>query len=143
MCKRGFTLIELLLVIVLLSIVGIIVFPIGARFYQVQVVADTVSELVDTLRTAQNFSITQKHDSSHGVKVVDNSLVLFQGLSYDTRATQEDVTVAFPAIVSLSGLDEVVFTQESGIPDAAHVIDITVQDHSEQITITTAGTIEP
>lgn len=142
MSKQGFTLIEFLLVIVLLSILAAITIPMNLRFFKLQAVSDTSTELVDVLRTAQLFALAQRHDSAYGVKLLDSNFILFEGASYDTRVTSEDVSIPFSGAATISGFDEVVFEQGTGMPDFVGAIMVVSGEQEDEVSINTVGTIE-
>lgn len=142
MNKQGFTLIELLLVIVLLSLLVVTVIPISLRFFKLQTVSDTSVELVELLRTAQMFARTQRHDSAYGVKMLDNTFVLFEGESYATRITSEDSSSSLSLGTTVTGFDEIVFEQGTGAADFSGVITIVTLDHENTVRINSSGLIE-
>ena len=142
MNKQGFTLIELLLVMVLLSMLVAVAVPVSLRFFKMQIVSDTSTELVDLLRTAQMFALTQRHNSAYGVKMVENTFVLFEGESYAARVTAEDVSFPFPNTATVSGIDEIVFNQGTGLTAFNGVITVTTLDHVDTVQINPVGSIE-
>lgn len=138
----GFSLIELLLVIALLGIVGVAAFPLGTNLYRMQVLQDTRDSLVTTLRQAQVYAMAQKNDASHGVKFLGNSYVLFEGDSYDTRNESNDFAINVASNIALSGLDEVVFAQFTGLPSATGTITLSLHDEVRELHVLSAGITE-
>lgn len=139
MRARGFSLIELLLVIALLAIVSLSVFPYGVTLYRTQVLKDTHGSLAASLRQAQMYALTQKGDTNHGVKLLADSYVVFEGDSYATRDEAVDQVVMWAPPVTVSGLEEVVFARSSGLPSATGTITLTVETESLALQILPAG----
>lgn len=133
---------ELLLVMVLLSMLAAVTIPVSLRFFKLQSVSDTSSELIDLLRTAQVFALTNRHDSAYGVKLVENTFVLFEGESYDTRVVTEDVPFRFSRTATVAGFDEIVFEQRTGLTNVSNSITVSTLGQEDIVRINTAGVIE-
>jgi len=114
---NGFTLIEILITVSLISILGFFLFSIGLNFYKSQQLETQAQEILQTLRRAQSKATSVELDSSFGV-YFDNAnkkYILFKGDSYspgDPYNEEFDLS----AIITLSGLSEVVFLKLEGIP---------------------------
>lgn len=137
----GFTLIELLLVMALIFVIGSLSFALGLSFFKQGLVDDTAGDIVGILEKAQFESIGQKNDSAFGVKILPRSYVLFQGQSYAERITSEDESFTLPTTIQATGLSEVVFMQQSGLPTATGTISLSLDDAVEVVSINAKGTI--
>jgi len=139
---RGFTLIELLLVIALVVLFGAVLFPIGISSYQSQVLSQTKEEVIHSLRFAQTFAMSGKHDSAFGIKIVSEGYILFEGNAYTSRVEANDEFFSVPGVISFSGIDEIVFTKLSGTPSITGTIIISSQNREEFVRILPGGVIE-
>lgn len=139
---RGFTLLELLIVISLMFIVGTFSFIVGASFLRVQALDEVSGDLTSVLRRAHSQAVFQKNDSSHGIKILSNSYVLFEGDSYTARTVSEDETFFVSSATFFAGLDEVVFLKLTGLPNATGTITVLVHEEQKDIYINNQGRIE-
>lgn len=139
---RGFTLLELLLVISVAIIIAGLTTPIGVRFFQTQTLDETTSSILGTIRRAQNQAVFQKNDSVFGVKFLFGSYVLFQGSSYASRIQSEDESFTLSSGIATSGIDEVVFTKRTAIPNIIGTLIITFGNDSQALNINAQGKVE-
>lgn len=137
----GFSLIELLLVITLFSIVAAAAYPLSISFYQGQLMSEVQTGLEITLQRASHHARSQKNDSAHGVKLLADSYVLFQGDSYDSRITAMDSVAAFPSSLVHTGIDEIVFLQRTGAATATGTISLEYANTAATIRINAAGVV--
>lgn len=138
---RGFTLFEILIVIGVMAILASLTLPFGFNFYKSQQL-ETQSQLVlQVLRLGQSKSIFQENDSSFGIYFANNSYALFQGSSWIGRNSLYDQSFNLPSIISLSGLQEVVFSKMEGLPNATGNIVLNNGLDSRTININALGRI--
>ncbi len=139
---KGFSLIEFMLVVALVGVVSVITFPMSLSLYNSQIFSDAHNGLIDSLRVAHSYALTQKNDTSHGVKIFEDYYVVFEGVSYVARDQEMDVSVSLSDTISFSGLHEVVFDQFTGYVNESS--DIVLADAYQQATITVSqiGVIE-
>ena len=138
----GFTLIELLLVITLITLIGIISSPIGISFYRSQLLNETSDGLVSALRQAQSFSMSGKNEHSYGVRILPDAYIIFEGDTYGTRLEGEDQIFPVAAAVTISGIDELVFSKFVGAPNTEGIISVAAGLKETQIEILPSGNIE-
>ncbi len=138
----GFTLIEISLVIACTAILLAFTIPATLRFLESQNLTETANTLVSSLRQAHNQAVFQKNDSSFGIKFLTNSYVLFQGSSYASRTTSEDITIPLSSSITLSGMNEIVFTKRTGLPNTTGTILLQSGSKSLSIIINQQGVIE-
>lgn len=138
----GFTLIELLLVIALMLILGVFMLPVGISYYRTSVLNETTEKIETILRDAYNGSRTGKHETAFGVKFDTDGYTLFEGASYDARVITEDYFVPLPAVISTSGISEIVFSEIEGVPSVSGTLTITYGSREKNIIIEPTGHIE-
>jgi prepilin-type N-terminal cleavage/methylation domain-containing protein len=139
---KGFTLIELLIVAMLTLLIAALMFPVGLNFYQGQVLDETTSDILNTLRRAQSQASFQKNDSAFGVRFSSTSYTLFQGSSYSARTQSEDEDFSLSGVIFTSGLSEIVFAKRTGIPSATGTITVSYGSDSEGILVKGRGIVE-
>ncbi|MFZ2252829.1 MAG: hypothetical protein WAW13_01490 [Minisyncoccia bacterium] len=138
----GFTLIELLLVIALMTTIGIFASAIGISFYQSQLLHETSDGLVSTLRQAQNYAISGRHDSAFGVALQEDAYILFEGDSYNTRVVSEDMIFHMASTISVSGPNEIVFSLIQGAPSNTGIFSISLGTKETHFEIMASGNID-
>ncbi len=113
----GFTLTEILLVVSLIVILAAFTVPVYQSF-QVKTDLDiAATTLAQSLRRAGLLSRGAKGDSSWGIKTFPSNFILFKGANYSLRDPAFDEQSDLPGSLSLSGLDEVVFSKLAGEPN--------------------------
>ena len=137
----GFTLIESLLVVALFGVVAVFMFPLTLSFYNVQILSEIEIGVQTALQNAQVNAVTQKNDSAHGVKMLSDSYVLFQGDSYLTRNTLLDTPILYPSTLEYTGVDEIVFEQYTGKPSATGTLSFEYAHESKIVTVYDSGFI--
>jgi len=122
--NRGFTIIELIIVITIFVIIFAGTSVVIANLYGKQNLKNHGLRLVDDLREAYTNSVSQKNNSTWGVKLDTTTnpdrYVIFKGTAYTLRDASFDRVVVFPAGVFLNqislngGGTELLFGQGSG-----------------------------
>jgi len=92
---RGFTITELLIVIAVGIILTASAIPIYGNFAAKAHLNESATQLVQTLRTAREYSVSRYNDSAWGVFIdinlmSDDGYILYQGDSYATRDVSYD-----------------------------------------------------
>lgn len=139
---RGFTFIELMLVIALITLIGAFIAPVGLSYYQSQLLNETSDGLVSALRQAQSFAYTGRHNHAFGVFVTADAYTIFEGDTYASRIISEDMIFPIASTVTVSGLQEIVFSEMSGIPRATGVVTAVSGNKMSHIDILPSGNIE-
>lgn len=113
----GFTFVEIILVVALLAVSSGMVAPIYFSAKNKDDLSNSVHIVVSSLRRAQLFSMAVKEDSSWGVKMVDNDIVIFKGDNYLSREVEWDESFSINKNISQSGIDEIFFSKLNGRPN--------------------------
>lgn len=138
---RGFTLFEILIVFGIIAILASLTLPLGLDFYKNQQL-ETQSQLVlQALRLAQSKAMFQERDSEFGVYFSGREYALFKGNSYASRDSQYDESFNLPAVITLSGLSEAVFSKMEGSPNVTGDIVLSNGFNIRTININEAGRI--
>ena len=142
MKNAGFTIIELLLSVSIITIIAGISVPIYQSF---QVRSDLDIAAVSTaqsLRRAQVLSQAVDGDTSWGIKIQSESIMVFKGESFATRDTTFDELFSVPTSITPSEVSEVVFTKFTGLPQTTGIITFTSNaNETRTITINAKGMV--
>ena len=138
--KRGFTLVEIVVVMGLFAVLAGFGLFLSIDFYRSYAFRAERDMLISVLQKARSQALNNIRESPHGVRVEEDSYILFQGGSYDPTDPANQAIAAAPSI-SHTGLSEVVFTQLSGGANASGTIDITDGLRTVSISINNAGRI--
>jgi len=114
--SQGFSLIEMLLSIALIGVLAGLSVPVYSGYVghnDVHIAAQTVTQ---AYRHAQQYARSGEGDSEWGVRVVNGSVTVFKGGSYATRDTAYDEEFVLSQGMSVSGIEECVFTKMTGNP---------------------------
>lgn len=132
----GFTLIEILLSVAIISIVASLSLPILSSFNDRNDLDITAQGIASGLRRAQTYARGVNGDSQWGVRVQSGSATVFKGSSYGTRDTAYDETTTIPALLTPTGLSDVVFSKLEGAPSQTGTITLTNTNTNETRAIT-------
>ena len=138
----GFTLVELLLSVALMTVLLGISMPVYRTLYVDNDLEIIASITTDTLRRAQVLSYANEGNSSWGVHVSSDSIILFKGSSYAARDASFDEISTLSAGTTPSGITDIVFTRLSGLPQTTGSITLTTNSGSKTISINTKGMVE-
>lgn len=145
MLKRktlGFTLIEVLLALATIAAISAVMAPVYGYFYNRNNLDNAVQQVVGDLRRAQTLSRGAEMDSAWGVYVSSTSATTFMGSTYATRNTTYDEVENLNSLISVSGLNEVVFLKATGTPTTNGTLTLTSNNNeSRNISINSQGTI--
>jgi type IV fimbrial biogenesis protein FimU len=126
---KGFTLIELLVVIAILLIIVSISIPLYGNIQQSTQLNDVSSNIIQTIRIAQNRASSGFNNSNHGVyfDVSNDRFVLYQGDSYLTRSSAYDRVFEYGEVLDITTTltgNEINFSKGVGEPDNVGDINI-------------------
>lgn len=139
--KEAFTLIEILLVVSIFAILVAFTAPLGIDFYGNQQMDSDSAALVSALRSAQLKAMSAENDSSFGVYLTNSGYTLFKGNSYASRDGRYDEIREFSPSNALSGLQEIIFSKLTGVPNATGTIILVNESASSTIDINEVGRI--
>jgi len=140
--KIGFTLLELILVVALISITSAIVAPVYFSAKSADDLDNSANALASSLRKAQLLSMAVEGDSSWGVKLINENVVIFKGVDYLSRDSAWDEIFKVNKNIKNSGLDEVVFSKLYGQPNLNGDIYLTDGNKNKILNINSLGVIE-
>lgn len=131
--NKAFTFLEIILTVSIFVLSASILSPIYLSAKNRDDLSTKTDILVSSLRRAQILSISGQGDSSWGVKILEDGLVIFKGDSYLTRDISQDDVVSVNKIILTEGLDEVVFTKIFG--ETNNIGDIKLKLRDKEITV--------
>lgn len=117
--KSGFTLIEILISLGIFAILFAIGLPLSLDSYRNYILNSETSNLVTLIRRAESLALSNVHNSSHGIYIEEDRIILFEGESYAARNTAFDEEFERAEVVSISGPTEIVFSALESKPNAA------------------------
>lgn len=142
--ESGFTLLEIIIVVFVLTVLGAITIPNMALFQKTPQLNNTFEEVANTLRIAQNKTLSSEGNSRYGVyfktTVTPHQYILFKGDTYASRDSSYDQTYPIPGITEFYGIttqdDEVVFNKLTGSTENSGSISLRlIEDTSQMKTI--------
>ncbi|MGB8815843.1 MAG: hypothetical protein WCC74_01195 [Minisyncoccia bacterium] len=121
--RKGFTLIELGIVIAMMVTSAILLLPVQTNYYKLNILLNTQQEMISALNQAKSAAMTNKNNSSFGVKFDDvlHTYTIFQGDSYSARVVALDQVFPMDSEISITGMDEVIFGRGTGIVSSSTV----------------------
>lgn len=148
MKNGGFTLIELIIVVGIFLLLAALVVPALVFFKRQSLLEFASQEIVNTLRLAQNKTLSSEDATSFGVYFEINKFTLFKGTSYDAGSPDNeihnlDISLRISEI-NLSGGSQAVFDRLSGTTANSGYLKIeSVQDSTkkEYVYIDSSGTV--
>ena len=111
---RGFTVFEILIVMGIFTIMVGIAAPTQLGFYLNYQFDSETDLLTALLHQARNLSMVNYNEASHGLYVLSDQFVVFEGDSYAARVQANDKKYPRNTDVAVSGATEIVFTSLSG-----------------------------
>lgn len=139
--SSGFTLIEIITTISILLLILSIGVPYGLRYFRSERLNSTSRNLLEILRLAQTYALSQKYDSDFGVSIQTDKFVFFKGENYANRDSSFDQVFDFSDQIKISGISEVVFSKLTGLPNNLGSITLTGGNSSNVIQINSRGLI--
>lgn len=143
--ESGFTLLEVLLTLTLVAALAGVSLPVSYQWIQANDVEIAASTTAQSLRRAQLLSHAVEGDTSWGVSIDqgdDNKIVVFQGSSFDERDAAYDEEFELSEAITVSGNQEIVFSEFTGTPQATGEIEFSVADTlSRKVSINAKGIV--
>lgn len=139
---RGFTVVELMMSIAILGIISAISLPVYNSFQVRNDVILASDSTTDILRRAHSYARTGFTDSIWSVKVTSSSATLYKGNNYASRDVAYDEVVVFPTSLTASGLSDVSFAKQTGLPSVTGSLTLTSSTNEvKTITVNGAGSV--
>lgn len=121
---NGFTFIELLVVLGIFVIVMAAAVPAYSGLHASSLLNEDVSQVVQMMRMAREYSRAGMHDSAYGVYFEINPssssrIILYKGDSFAARSAGFDQTMTIDSVITMTSTisgNEINFVQESGLP---------------------------
>lgn len=141
--RKAFTLLEIMLTIAIISIISAASAPVFQRLQVSNDLENSTYTVVQVLRQAKSFASASDQDSNWGLRLENNQIILFKGTSYALRDPAFDEVTALPLSLTLSGLNEIIFQKQSGLPQTTGNIILSTQiNESDTISINASGRID-
>lgn len=138
---KGFTLIEFLISIAIIFSIGTLGLFISMDFYKSSSLNSECNIAISILQKVRNLSMTNINEAKHGIYLDADKYTIFQGENYSSRNPAYDEIIYINPIITRDGLQEVVFEQLTGRPNAIGNIVLSNQTRSVIISIENEGRI--
>jgi prepilin-type N-terminal cleavage/methylation domain-containing protein len=139
---KGFTLIEVLLSIAAITIIAGFSVPVYQSFQvrnDLDVAATTIAL---SARRAEMLAQGSDGDTSWGVHVAPDGIVLYKGSGFANRDVSVDETFEMPKSITASGTTEFIFAKFTGLPSSSSTLLLTSSNNETRtITINAKGMV--
>ena len=138
---RGFTLIELLVVIGIMSIVAGFVMSTYVEVRKAGEPSRAGAIYANALREAQLRALNMQEDTSWGLTVTDNRVIVFSGSTYSGRVVARDKSYQLPHGVTITGPTNILFAKFTGLSSNISTTTFANAYASSSVFITSGGGI--
>lgn len=139
---RGFTVLEMLLTVGLIGVLTGVSAPVVARLQGSNDLEAAQRALIGAHRRSQQLSRSSINDQTWGIKVQTGSVSTFMGTSYATRDTAYDEVFQISNAISISGLNEIIYSKTSAMPSAIGTTTLQNNGQTKAATVNAKGTID-
>lgn len=124
---KGFSYVQILLIVAIIAVLAASSAPYYLQFQVRQQLQSTSSILLADIRYAQSKAMQQAEHDQWGVHISDSDkeYVLYYGSTY-SAAESNNVVIDYPASVSLSPDQDILFEPVTGVPTSGTSTTITV-----------------
>lgn len=112
--EHGFTLIEVIFVMALMAVLSGLAVFLSTDILKSNIFHSDLGTITTAIHRTRSRAVNNINESDHGLKILPDKYVFFEGVSYAARDVLKDEDVAISGNFSFSGPDEVVFTRLSG-----------------------------
>jgi len=140
--QSGFTLVELLISISVMVILITTSVPVYKTLQEKNDIESVGIVVASALRQAQILSQASKGDSNWSIKIEIGKITIFKGTNFLSRDVSQDKEHSFSSGVSITGLTEIDFEKNTGLPQNIGALIISKGDDTKEITINTKGAID-
>lgn len=139
--RLGFTLIEVLLVVSIMAVASLIVVPVSIDYQQRNDLDVAQITFVQSIRRAQQLSMSGEGDSAWGVDVISGGIIIFKGNTYATRDMTYDENYDISPSVTLGGQLEYDFVKITGLPAQTGTVTFTDNNYQKQVVVNAKGIV--
>lgn len=140
--SNGFTLIEVLVVIAISSMLLVMGLFASFDFYRGYQLNTERDIALGALEKARSRALSNMFESSFGVHVENSQYIIFRGSTYVVGAGTNEVIPGNTSISKSPTPYNIVFTELTGLPDAAGVLTLSDDANSKIISINNEGRID-
>lgn len=137
--SKGYTLVELILVIAIMGILFAAASPFLSRFILQNNIEIAESNVIGSVRKAQEYSMDGRDDSVWGMCLSDGDVRIFTG-TCASPTFSEDLSISDS--VTVAGLNEIIFSKLRGEPSSSLSITISTAIDSTTIDLNAAGGVD-
>jgi type II secretory pathway pseudopilin PulG len=131
----------MILVLGLIAVIAGFSVPIYSDYQRRNEVASAQQIVITAIETAQVSSQGTIEDTTWGLKINGNTMIVFKGATYVTRDTTRDISFDIPSHVAVSGINEIVFAKMTGITTNTGTITLSNSNSTKTITVNTKGAV--
>ncbi|MBI2049370.1 hypothetical protein HYT32_00440 [Candidatus Roizmanbacteria bacterium] len=136
--SSGLTVIELLIVILLISSLGVMSVSFYARFLTQNAVDNTTTQLINSLRKAQIYSMTGRQNGSWGVRFTTSPRRI---TLYLVGSSDFDESFGVSSNTSINNFTDITFAKVTGIPSSSPTITIAGNNNSKSVAVNSQGVV--
>lgn len=125
----------------IITIVGAIALPMSIDYQQRNDLDVAQVTFAQSVRRAQQLSMTNQNDSSWGVIAVSGNITIFKGASYIARDVNYDENYDISTAIIISGQAEYDFSKTSGLPVQTGIITFTNGSYQKTVGVNAKGVV--
>lgn len=138
----GFTLIEVLLSVAIIVLLAGLSAPIYQSFQTRNDLDIAATTIAQSLRRSRVLSQAVDGDTTWGLYIQSDNIIVFQGTSFAERNTGFDEAFDLPGSITPTGASEIIFDKFTGDPQTTGTVTLTSStNETRNITINEKGTI--
>jgi prepilin-type N-terminal cleavage/methylation domain-containing protein len=139
--KSGFTIIELLIVIAIMTIIGAVFLPVSIDYQQRNDLDVAQTTFAQSIRRAQQMSMSGEGDSQWGVNMITGNIVIFKGSTYAGRDTTFDENYSISTSITNSGQTEYDFSKTTGTPAQVGAVTFVNGNYQKTVSVNAYGVV--
>jgi type II secretory pathway pseudopilin PulG len=141
--SKGFTLVEVLLSIVLIIVITTsVTVPLSRLSNSGSGLSVAGSTFANKTRLAQSHARMSYQDDAWGVKIEQGTITTFKGTDFASRDQSFDIKSPISNNLESNGLNEVVFSKISGLPNNTGTLTLSNDNQSLNIELNEQGVVE-
>lgn len=139
--RLGFTLIEVLLVVSIMAVTSLIMVPVSIDYQQRNDLDTSQITFAQSIRRAQQLSMSGEGDSAWGVNVISGGIVIFKGNTYVARDASYDENYNISPAITFAGQLEYDFAKITGLPAQTGTATFTDNNYQKQVVVNAKGIV--